>query len=100
MVVPFAVAPGTRLPISTCSPVALVVWATARARYPRTAGVPAAGAAGVQVSRTPPATFTALTSVGPGGPDCSGPFGQPPKPGPPTSPNSAIVTPCRLLAAS
>jgi hypothetical protein len=35
-----------------------------------------------------------------GAPTWVGPAGQPPKPGPPTSPASAIVTPCRLAAAS
>src|SRR3954469_17042461 len=60
------------------------------------AGVPGMATAGVQVTLTPPATLTALTLVGPGGPDANGPFGQPPKPGPPTSPNSAMVTPWRF----
>src|SRR4051812_6823278 len=64
------------------------------------AGVPGRATAGVQLSLTPPATFTAVTSVGPGGPDCSGPLGQPPMPGPPASPNSAMVRPCRLASAS
>ena len=56
--------------------------------------------AGVQVSFSPPETTAAVTSVGPGGPACSGPFGHPPKPGPPSSPSSAMVIPCRLPSAS
>src|SRR6476469_11193061 len=58
--------------------------------------------AGVQLTFTPVplATRAATTLVGPGGPDCSGPFGQPPTPGPPTSPFSAMVMPWRLAAGS
>src|SRR5664279_4649673 len=64
------------------------------------AGVPGTATAGVQFSLIPPLTTVALTPVGPGGPDVSGPFGQPPIPGPPSSPNSEMVRPCRLASAS
>src|SRR4029078_841129 len=58
--------------------------------------------AGVQLTLTPVpfATRAATTLVGPGGPDCSGPLGQPPIPGPPGSPFSAMVMPWRLAAGS
>ena len=56
--------------------------------------------AGVQFTFRSPSTLAALTLVGPAGPDCRGPLGQPPIPGPPSSPNSAMVRPCRFPSAS
>ena len=49
--------------------------------------------AGVQLTLMSLPVFTAVTLEGPGGPDCNGPFGHPPIPGPPGSPFSAIVKP-------
>src|SRR6478736_328972 len=96
-----------RRPISTCSLLA-EVRATAVTRYPRIAGVPGIAAAGVQLTLMVlmplglglGTVSAATTLVGAGGPDCSGPFGQPPIPGPPGSPFSAMVMPWRLAAGS
>src|SRR6476659_8211922 len=97
MVVPVAAGLVVRFCRPDCSP-AVTVSPTAVTWYPVIGWEPGTATAGVQVSFTPPGTLTARTSVGPGGPLCKGPLGQPPKPGPPGSPNSAMVTPCRLPA--
>src|SRR5688500_9141107 len=56
--------------------------------------------AGVQFSLRPPDTLAAVIPDGAGGPDCRGPLGQPPMPGPPGSPYSEMVRPWRLSSAS
>src|SRR5688500_6859088 len=64
------------------------------------AGVPGMASAGVQFTLRPVDVFAAVMLDGAGGPDCRGPLGQPPIPGPPGSPYSAMVRPWRLASAS